>query len=250
MGEINSPAERQVTVSGDISGIVSAGDYAVNVQFRAGQMTVLPPEALVPTAEAAGPGRLMNVPSRAGLFVGREAELARLDAAMAGQSGLQVIHGLGGAGKSTLAAHWALTRATERSVTWWITADSPADVDAGLAGLGAALRPALAAVLPAGALRELAVQWLASHQNWLVVLDNVADPGAVASLLARTPLGRYLITSRRRRAGMTSRSRSGSASWTRSRLRTCSGSSPVLTDARNRMPTERCARSSDTCRWP
>ena len=123
-------------------------------------------------------------------------------------------------------------------------------MDAGLAGLGAALRPALAAVLPAGALREQAVQWLASHQNWLVVLDNVANPGAVAPLLARTPLGRYLITSRRAtgwhdiavpvRLGVLDEVEATNL------LRQLTRS----TDARNRMPTERCARNWDTCRWP
>jgi tetratricopeptide (TPR) repeat protein len=41
------------------------------------------------------------------------------------------------------------------------------------------------------------VQWLAAHSGWLVILDNVTDPADVASLLARAPAGRYLITSRR-----------------------------------------------------
>jgi hypothetical protein len=52
-------------------------------------------------------------------------------------------------------------------------------------------------VLPLEALREGAVQWLAAHPGWLVILDNVTDPADVAPLLARTPAGRYLITSRR-----------------------------------------------------
>ena len=194
---MSSPAGLRVIAADEVSGIASVGDYAVNVQFRADRMTVLPPEALVPTADAAGPGGLINVPSRAGSFVGREAELAPLDATLGRNAGAHVIHGLGGIGKSTLAARWAAAHAMERSVTWWITADSPAGLDAGLSGLGAALWPALAAILPAGTLREQAVQWLAGDQDWLVILDNVTDPGDVASLLARTPLGRYLITSRR-----------------------------------------------------
>jgi len=52
-------------------------------------------------------------------------------------------------------------------------------------------------VLPLEALREEAVQWLASHSGWLVILDNVTDPADVAPLLARAPADRYLITSRR-----------------------------------------------------
>ena len=107
------------------------------------------------------------------------------------------VHGLGGIGKSTLAAHWAAAHASDYTLTWWITAATPADIDTGLAALAAALQPALSGVLPLEALREGAVQWLAAHQGWLLILDNVTGPADVAPLLARTPTGRYLITSRR-----------------------------------------------------
>jgi hypothetical protein len=82
-------------------------------------------------------------------------------------------------------------------VTWWITAVTPADIDAELAALAVALQPALTGVLPLEALREGAVQWLAAHCGWLVILDNVTDPADVAPLLARASAGRYLLTSRR-----------------------------------------------------
>ena len=162
-------------------------------------MTVLPAEAFRPWAELAVPPGLMNLPVRPGLFVGRASELARLDAALAGPGGVvvQAVHGLGGIGKSTLAAHWAAAHASDYTLTWWITAGTPADIDAGLAGLAVALQPALSDVLPLEALREGAVQWLAAHRGWLLVLDNVTDPGDIAPLLARAPAGRYLITSRR-----------------------------------------------------
>jgi tetratricopeptide (TPR) repeat protein len=159
----------------------------------------LPEQAFRPWAELAVPAGLSNLPSRPGLFVGRAHELARLDAAMAGPGGVvvQAVHGLGGVGKSTLATRWAAAHAADYLVTWWITAATPADIDAGLAALAVALQPALTGVLPLEALREGAVQWLAAHSGWLVILDNVTDPADVAPLLARAPAGRYLITSRR-----------------------------------------------------
>ena len=159
----------------------------------------LPAEAFRPWAELAVPPGLENLPARPGLFVGRAGELARLDAAVAGPGGVvvQAVHGLGGIGKSTLAAHWAAAHASDYTLTWWITAATPAAIDAGLASLAAALQPALSGVLPSEALREGAVQWLAARQGWLVILDNVTDPADVAPLLARAPAGRYLITSRR-----------------------------------------------------
>jgi len=158
----------------------------------------LPAEAFRPWAELAVPPGTGNLPARPGLFVGRAGELARLDAALAGPGGVvvQAVHGLGGIGKSTLAAHWAAARASDYTLTWWITAVTPADIDAGLASLAVALQPALSGVLPIEALREGAVQWLAAHQGWLLILDNVTSPADVAPLLARAPAGRYLITSR------------------------------------------------------
>ena len=193
------PGGRAVTAGGDISGIASTGDDATIMQYWAEQMTVLPAEAFRPWAELPVPPGLSNLPVRPGLFVGRAGELTRLDAAMAGPGEVvvQAVHGLGGIGKSTLAAHWAATRASGYALTWWVTAASPADIDAGLAALGAALQPALSEVLPIEALREGAVQWLAAHRGWLLILDNVTHPADVAPLLGRAPGGRYLITSRR-----------------------------------------------------
>ena len=147
---------RPVAAGGDISGIASTGDDAVNVQYRAERMTVLPVEAFGPWAKLAVPAALSNLPARPGLFVGRAGELARLDAALAGPGGVvvQAVHGLGGVGKSTLAARWAAAHASGYALTWWVTAATPADIDAGLAALAVALQPALSGVLPLEALRE------------------------------------------------------------------------------------------------
>jgi len=178
-----------------------ARDWSTFTQIgtQINQAPPLPAEAFRPWAELPVPPGLANIPARPGLFVGRAGELARLDAALAGPGGVvvQAVHGLGGIGKSTLAAHWAATHASDYTLTWWITAATPADIDTGLAALAGALQPALSGVLPLEALREGAVQWLAAHSGWLLILDNVTDPVDVAALLARAPVGRYLITSRR-----------------------------------------------------
>ena len=137
------------------------------------------------------------------MFVGRIGELARLDVAVNARSGVsagvvvQAVHGLGGNGKSALAAHYAATHTREFNPIWWITAESPARIDAGLASFAVALQPALNNLVPAEVLRERAVQWLATHTGWLLVLDNVTDKAHVQDLLARAPTGRFVITSRR-----------------------------------------------------
>lgn len=183
---------------GEMRGESHGASTFTQIGTQINQAPPLPAQAFRPWTELAAPAGLSNLP-RPGLFVGREGELARLDAAMAGPGGVvvQAVHGLGGVGKSTLAARWATIHAAEHTLTWWITAATPADIDAGLADFAVALQPALSGVLPLEALREGAVQWLAAHGEWLVILDNVSDPTDVAPLLDRASSGRYLITSRR-----------------------------------------------------
>ncbi|MFE5946972.1 tetratricopeptide repeat protein [Streptomyces sp. NPDC056480] len=178
-GGVEASGERSVAAGRDI-GWVHTGD----------RVTVLPPSGLGPVRCPPG---LVDVPRRAAHFVGRGAEGAVLD----GESETVVICGLGGVGKSSLAARWALRQAADRNPVWWITAESRADVDAGLAGLAAAMQPELIDVLPQEALRERALQWLSAHDGWLLVLDDVTDPGDVEGLLARASgRGRVVVTSR------------------------------------------------------
>ncbi|CAL9465040.1 hypothetical protein SUDANB95_02702 [Actinosynnema sp. ALI-1.44] len=178
--------------------VAAAGDGSVVNQVGR-DLTVLPP-AVVPVVESlsavAGVGR---VPPSTGVFVGRSEELARLDAAVSGAGGRAVVvavHGLGGVGKSTLAARFAESRGDRFSFVWWLTADSPAAIATGLADLAVAIAPE-AAVLPAEQRVELGVRWLATHDEWLLVLDNLVTPADAAELLERVRTGTVVITSRR-----------------------------------------------------
>jgi tetratricopeptide (TPR) repeat protein len=158
---------------------------------------VLPPEAFRPITEVEAPPGLVNLPHRTDLFVGRTDELLQLDAALAptGRVVVHAVHGLGGVGKSALAARWAALHADEHSVTWSISADTPADIEEGLARLASALQPELADA-PMKMLTERAVQWLACHDRWLLVLDNVQRPADIQWLLARATTGKFVVTSR------------------------------------------------------
>ncbi|MFF5025622.1 tetratricopeptide repeat protein [Streptomyces collinus] len=194
-----APAPTGVTASAgsNAAGGDVVGSVAQNISIENGIM--LPPEACGPVTEVQAPAGLCNVPRRK-LFVGRADALDRLDAELATPGGVvvQAVHGLGGIGKSALAAQWAVHRCTGNP-RWWITADSKAAVDSGLADLARALQPALAGLpgLPVEMLTERAVQWLTSHDDWLLVLDNVEQPDDIRPLLNRVATGRLLITTRR-----------------------------------------------------
>ncbi|GAA2971509.1 tetratricopeptide repeat protein [Streptomyces enissocaesilis] len=178
-------------------GANAAGRDLVNsVALHVENGVVLPPEAYGPAADVPASAGLRNVPGT-GLFVGRTEALDALDAAFAAPGGVvvQAVHGLGGIGKSTLAAHWAVHRFTGHP-RWWITAESRAAVDTGLADLARALQPALTG-LPEEFLVERALQWLAAHEGWLIVLDNVDHLDHIRPLLDRAGRGRFLITTRR-----------------------------------------------------
>ncbi len=165
---------------------------ALNVE----RATVLPAAVYGPIPDGPVTHDLSYIPRVMG-FVGRDNELSALDAAFtcSGAVMLRTVHGLGGVGKSALAAEWAACRATA-AVRWWITADSAAAVDDGLAILAIALQPGLAE-LPTELQKERALHWLAGHDDWLLVLDNVGHPDHIRWLVGRVPHGQILITTRR-----------------------------------------------------
>ncbi|MFK0183103.1 tetratricopeptide repeat protein [Streptomyces rubiginosohelvolus] len=132
------------------------------------------------------------------MFVGREREAAALEAGIAAgeETRMQVVHGLGGVGKTTLAAYVAARSAHTRQAVWWIQGETPETISTGLADFARALQPALSA-LPADTLHERALEWFRTHRDWLIVLDNVDSPDDVARLIPRLhPNGRVLVTTR------------------------------------------------------
>ncbi|TGN74771.1 tetratricopeptide repeat protein [Streptomyces bauhiniae] len=180
--------------TGDATAI---GPHSMAVSGNYTPRVELPADALRPPSQVPAQEGMSNLPRHRTSFVGRKDELDRLDGALSrpGAVLVQALHGLGGVGKSTLAAYWAETREHGCQPVRWFTADSPAGVAQGLVELAVSLQPA-SKVLPVEALAEWGLQWLASHTGWLVVLDNVNDPADIAPLLDRVPGGRFLITSR------------------------------------------------------
>ena len=186
--------ERSVVIHGNNHAPLTTGDHSP-ITITTMDTGPLPPVDGVPAAS--GPvGITVHVP----LFVGRERELADLEQALATGPGavVQAVHGLGGIGKSALAARYVALHAGRYTQVVWITAEDAAGIEAGLRRFALALEPKLAA-LPSEALAERATAWLASHHGWLLVLDNVTSPNDISTLLSHLGAGggRFLATSRR-----------------------------------------------------
>ena len=138
-------------------------------------------------------GRVWTIPVRAAEFVGRDAALLDLRAALhCGRP--VVVHGVGGAGKTSVAVEYAHRHSADYDIAWWVPAEEPALLPHHVADLARALRlaestdpPRVAAARLWGALRE--------HGRWLIVFDNAVRPEDVREFLPTGP-GHVLITSR------------------------------------------------------
>jgi DNA-binding SARP family transcriptional activator len=151
-------------------------------------------------ARATGGARIrlrFNLPAVAASFTGRERDIAALDDVFGGGDRAvitQAITGLGGVGKSQLAARYVQQRADGYDVVAWIRAE-----DGGIADLAqlAARIGAHADGLSASELAQIALDWLSeSGLRWLLVLDNVTSPEQLQRCCPRGGRGRVLVTSR------------------------------------------------------
>jgi hypothetical protein len=153
------------------------------------------------------------VPDRAGAFQHRGvadrvyAALGSDTVILSGeQDRAHILSGLGGVGKTQLAADLALRLWDAGAVdgVFWVSASSRAAIVAGYAG--AAVEVGVGDPADADVAAETFRQWLArTEARWLVVLDDVSDPADLAGLWPPTSAaGRTVVTTRRRSATLAS----------------------------------------------
>jgi len=146
--------------------------------------------------------RVWKVPARNPHFTGRDRELGELARALAAAGSVTVhsVHGLGGVGKTQLAAEYAHVRAAGYDLVWWITAEEPASIPDQVAALAVRL-----GVDPAGdpeSVHALVCDRLREVTGWLLVFDNADQAEDIGPWLPSGPMppgvpGHVIVTTRR-----------------------------------------------------
>ncbi|WP_328464772.1 FxSxx-COOH system tetratricopeptide repeat protein [Actinoplanes sp. NBC_00393] len=129
------------------------------------------------------PARVWRVPARNATFVGRDPTLEELRERLASStafSGPAVLQGIGGVGKTQIAAEYLHRFAADYDIVWWISAEQPALVLTAMADLARELD------LPVADRADRADQQLSAvlealrlgrpSSRWIIVFDNNDDP--------------------------------------------------------------------------
>jgi tetratricopeptide (TPR) repeat protein len=137
-----------------------------------------------------------NVPhARNDAFTGREQLLADLRADLL-KKGKQALFGLGGVGKTQIAAEYAWRHRDEYTAVLWCFAGTEQSVRGGYAAIAALLDLPEKESQEQAKVTDAVKGWLEQNTGWLLVLDNADDPAMVKPFLPQGNTGHLLLTSR------------------------------------------------------
>jgi tetratricopeptide (TPR) repeat protein len=152
-----------------------------------------------PATETSAP-KLWHVPlARNVFFTGRDDLLADLHKSLNSpipNSNIQVVHGLGGMGKTQLALEYAYRYRADYTIVWWLTADEPSSLALSFARLGQALGMKISENTSLDAIRHQLRRELSKLPGYLLIFDNAPGPQDVRNYLPPDGKGHILITSR------------------------------------------------------
>jgi tetratricopeptide (TPR) repeat protein len=144
-----------------------------------------------------------DVPYRNPHFTGRETEIQQLHEELSASGAAVLRHppaalfGMGGVGKTQIAAEYAHRFVHQYEVVWWVRSDQEDNIQSSMVALGTRLQ--LLNVSPADRDRSLnlvidALQSGSPYRRWLIIFDDVRQPEQLTRYIPRN--GHVIVTSR------------------------------------------------------
>ena len=133
-------------------------------------------------------------------FTGREKVLADVGKELHA-SGLAALTGMGGVGKTQIAAHFAHEHRDEYSAVLWASAASQETLVSGFAAIASLLN------LPEKDEKDQALavaavkRWLEANGGWLLIVDNASDLATARGFIPQSAKGHVLLTTQTQATG-------------------------------------------------
>ncbi len=145
---------------------------------------------------------LRNVPRRHSIFfTGRDRLLEKISEHFVPEreTGLvqpQAIVGLGGLGKTQIAAEYAYRYRRDYNAVLWLKAGTQENLVAGFRSLAEPLKLSTERLQERESLIAATQEWFMARSNWLLILDNADDLAVVNPFLPKAARGHILLTTR------------------------------------------------------
>ncbi len=162
-------------------------------------------------ASLTAPKPLWGVPfPRNHLFTGREHLLETMHSSLSVKQGVvsapfYVLQGLGGIGKTQTALEYAYRHALEYRAVCWVEAENLEQALLSFRRIAELLRLAEQETTEAQQVLEAVQYWFSTHDQWLLIWDNLEDLELPYRLLPLVPRGSFLATTRRQALGILAR---------------------------------------------